>query len=57
MSSNENHLKRIATRRLIEYHRGEVDVLNRIGLEKAACSSYEADRRSYTELLGQPSGA
>lgn len=57
MSSNENHLKRIATRRLIEYHRGEVHVLNRIGLEKAACSSYEADRRSYTELLGQPSGA
>ncbi|MGJ7565507.1 Crp/Fnr family transcriptional regulator [Variovorax sp. GB1R11] len=42
---------------LIEYHRGEVHVLNRSGLAKAACSCYDADRRAYAELLGQPSGA
>jgi CRP-like cAMP-binding protein len=36
---------------LIEYHRGELTVLDRGGLELAACSCYAADRRSYTALL------
>lgn len=37
---------------LIEYHRGELTVLNRPGLEAAACACYAADRRAYTQLLG-----
>jgi CRP-like cAMP-binding protein len=36
---------------LIEYHRGEMTVLDRAGLEKAACSCYVADRRTYDAVL------
>jgi len=36
---------------LIEYKRGEMTVLDRHGLEHAACTCYAADRRSYDELL------
>jgi CRP-like cAMP-binding protein len=32
---------------LIAYHRGEVHVLDRIGLEAAACSCYAADQQAY----------
>jgi len=37
--------------RLIEYRRGELKVLDRAGLEAAACGCYAADRRTYDELL------
>ncbi|MEO8021696.1 Crp/Fnr family transcriptional regulator [Polaromonas sp.] len=37
---------------LIEYHRGELKVLDRPGLEAAACSCYASDRRTYAQLLG-----
>lgn len=37
---------------LIEYHRGELKVLDRAGLEAAACDCYATDRKAYTELLG-----
>ena len=36
---------------LIEYHHGELRVLDRSGLEAAACSCYAADRQVYRELL------
>jgi CRP-like cAMP-binding protein len=36
---------------LIEYHRGDLTVLDRGGLEAMACGCYAADRRSYAELL------
>jgi CRP-like cAMP-binding protein len=36
---------------LIEYKRGELTVVDRPGLERAACSCYEADRRSYTTQI------
>lgn len=39
-------------RGLIEYHRGRVGVLDRAGLEAAACSCYVADRQGYRERLG-----
>jgi CRP-like cAMP-binding protein len=38
-------------RGLIEYHRGEIQVLNRRGLEAAACSCYAADRAAYAKML------
>ena len=37
---------------LIEYHRGELTVLNRKGLEAAACTCYAADCKAYADLLG-----
>jgi CRP-like cAMP-binding protein len=36
---------------LIQYHRGEIEVLNRRGLESAACSCYAADREAYERIL------
>jgi CRP-like cAMP-binding protein len=36
---------------LIEYRRGELVVLNRKGLEAAACGCYAADRKCYARLL------
>lgn len=43
---------------LITYHRGELTVLDRSGLEAAACSCYAANRHAYAELLAEPaSGA
>ncbi len=36
---------------LIKYRRGEIEVLNRDGLEAAACSCYDADRESYGKML------
>jgi CRP-like cAMP-binding protein len=36
---------------LIAYHRGEVQVLDRSGLEVAACSCYATDRHAYARLL------
>jgi CRP-like cAMP-binding protein len=37
---------------LIEYHRGTIKVLDRGGLEAAACSCHAANQRTYTDLLG-----
>jgi CRP-like cAMP-binding protein len=39
-------------RKLIEYHRGQLTVLDRPGLEGAACSCYAADRQGYREQFG-----
>jgi CRP-like cAMP-binding protein len=36
---------------LIEYRRGELIVLNRKGLEAAACGCYAVNRKSYADLL------
>ena len=36
---------------LIDYHRGDLTVLNRPGLEAAACSCYGSDRQIYAEQL------
>lgn len=36
---------------LISYSRGKLTVLNRKGLEHAACGCYAADQRAYAELL------
>jgi len=36
---------------LIEYHRGDLTVLDRPGLEGAACTCYATDRQTYADLL------
>ena len=38
-------------RKLIEYHRGQLRVLDRTGLEAAACDCYALERGMYTQLL------
>jgi len=38
-------------RGVIRYHRGEITVLDRAGLEMAACSCYAADRSAYRGML------
>ena len=40
---------------LIEYHRGELKVIDRVGMERAACSCYEADKLLRTELMAMKS--
>jgi hypothetical protein len=43
---------------LIEYHRGEMYVLDRTGLEHAACGCYASDEKTYTDLLvRKPAGS
>ncbi|WMD22238.1 Crp/Fnr family transcriptional regulator [Achromobacter seleniivolatilans] len=37
-------------RKLIAYHRGNIEILDRRGLEVAACDCYEADRLSYSRM-------
>lgn len=39
-------------RGLIEYHRGDLTVLDRTGLESVACSCYALDGRVYRRVLG-----
>lgn len=36
---------------LIRYHRGQVDILDRAGLEATACECYQADRNRFEDLL------
>ncbi len=38
-------------RNLIRYHRGDVTVLNRLGMEAASCGCYQVDRDRYANLL------
>jgi CRP-like cAMP-binding protein len=37
---------------LVTYHRGEMTVFDRRGLEAAACGCYAKDRKAYDDLLG-----
>ncbi len=43
---------RLQRRGLIHYRRGEITVVDRPGLEAAACSCYAADRAFYSSALG-----
>lgn len=36
---------------LISYHRGELTVVDRAGLERAACGCYDNDRRAYAAMF------
>ncbi len=36
---------------LIDYHRGEMKILNRVALKAEACSCYQQDRKIYTSFM------
>jgi CRP-like cAMP-binding protein len=38
-------------RGLIEYHRGKMQILNRVALKAAACSCYQKNRKIYSSLI------
>jgi hypothetical protein len=44
-------------RKLIDYTRGHVTVLDRHGLEMLSCECYAVSRREFDRLLGPPHGA
>jgi hypothetical protein len=39
-------------RKLLQYSRGEINILDRAGLEKASCSCYRASKNAYESVLG-----
>jgi CRP-like cAMP-binding protein len=41
----------LQARNLIRYHRGTVDILDRAGLEKAACECYRLQLEAYQLVL------
>jgi CRP-like cAMP-binding protein len=47
----------LQSRRLIGYHRGEISILDRAGMEAASCGCYRADRDAYDFLLGVGPGS
>lgn len=40
--------------KLIRYHRGDITILDRAGLEAAACGCYRAGKETYERFLGTP---
>jgi Mn-dependent DtxR family transcriptional regulator len=38
-------------RGLIEYHRGEIRVVNRTALKAASCSCYQSHRKIYSRMI------
>ena len=42
----------LAKHKLISYSRGDINILDRAGLEAASCGCYEADQATYARMLG-----
>jgi CRP-like cAMP-binding protein len=47
---------KLKQRKLIEYQRGHVTVLDRQGLEKRSCECYRVNKQEFDRLLGPPHG-
>ena len=46
----------LKNKRIIDYRRGQVTVLDRPGLEKLSCECYDVSKREFDRLLGSPLG-
>lgn len=44
--------KSLQRQKLIRYHRGDITILDRIGLEAAACGCYRAGKETHARILG-----
>jgi CRP-like cAMP-binding protein len=54
VTSTANRLK---NKKVIEYKRGHVTILDRAGLEKCSCECYAVMKREFDRLLGSPLGS
>jgi CRP-like cAMP-binding protein len=48
--------KKLKQRKLIDYSRGHVHVMDRLGLEQRSCECYAVSKREFDRLLGPPHG-
>jgi CRP-like cAMP-binding protein len=48
--------KQLKQRKLIDYSRGHVHVMDRLGLEQRSCECYAVSKREFDRLLGPPHG-
>jgi CRP-like cAMP-binding protein len=48
--------KQLKQRKLIDYSRGHVHILDRLGLEQRSCECYAVSKREFDRLLGPPHG-
>jgi Mn-dependent DtxR family transcriptional regulator len=44
--------QRLQERKLIQYHRGRVQIVNQSGLEASACECFKTGKAQYDRLLG-----
>lgn len=47
--------QKLQERKLIQYHRGNVQILNQAGLETSACECFQTVKTQYDRLLGEKS--
>jgi DNA-binding transcriptional regulator YhcF (GntR family) len=55
-SSVTEAARSLKRKKIIDYRRGRVTVLDRIGLERLSCECYGVSKREFDRLLGSPLG-
>ncbi len=50
-----NAASHLQFQQLIEYNRGELQILNRAGLKATACACYQTDQKSYAKIMHESS--
>jgi hypothetical protein len=47
-----NAANSLLKQKLISYHRGDIKIVDRIGLEAASCRCYWTEKETYEHILG-----